>query len=440
MHVGTLSESIRSEKGLYCFFCFWNTILSSFGCLSPELNRCVMLETFIGVDAGGTATRAVLADAKGNVLNCVDGEAANPHVHGISVSVCTVTSVLDKLTGHTSHESHSDRSVYETLVSVVVALSGADEVSMIAEYASRLRETFRLPTHATLHIVHDSAAPAGLMLGSRIVSPHKTLSVATSTPCVCVLIAGTGSVCSVFQLQGKQISEVSEDINMSPIISTDACTLVVSARAGGRGPLIGDGGSAYAIATGTLRRAMRICDGVEDDSEDSSLRAEAHEVLALCADMLNVSADVSVATNAGITSLAATVHGTQVTRGKIASLAQPLADAALGGNSIASDAFTAAAEDLARLVMAVVCHAQDVTVIGTGGVFRAWDKVSEFRETFLNVLSMKRPNVQNLWLVKSRSACTGAIGAARLGALVHGKDDSQWVETTRKELLHVSLK
>lgn len=397
------------------------------------------MATFIGVDAGGTATRAVLADAKGNVLNCVNGEAANPHVHGVSVSVCTVTSVLDKLIGHTPHKSHPDHSVYETLVSVVVALSGGDELSMIEEYASRLRETFQLPSRIALHIVHDSAAPAGLLLGSSIISPHKTLPEGSSTSCVCVLIAGTGSVCSVFQLHDKQVSEISEGINTSPIISSDARTLVASARAGGRGPLIGDGGSAYAIATGTLRQALRICDGIEDDSVDSSLRAEAHEVLALCADMLNLSTDVSVATNAGIASLAATVHGTQVTRGKIASLALSLADAASGGNSIASNAFTSAADDLARLVMAVVGHSQDITVIASGGVFRAWDKVSEFRETFLDILAEKRPNLRNLWLVRNRSTCTGAIGAARLGALTHSKDEIQWVESTQKELLHVPL-
>lgn len=398
------------------------------------------MATFIGVDAGGTATRAVLTNAKGDVLDLVNGDAANPHIHGLSVSIRTLTSVLTALLGDKSYESCPNDSVYKTLESVVVALSGADEVSVITEYTTRLRVAFRLPPHVMLHVVHDSAAPAGLLLGSTNVSLKNALRSGNPPRGVCVLISGTGSVSSVFELHAKGDLEGSEHVNTSSILTQGANTLLASTRAGGRGPLIGDGGSAYAIATGTLRRAMRICDSIEDSSGKPSLRSDAHEVLALAARMFNVSPDVSVTTEEGLASLAAAVHRTHITRGKIASLAQSLADAASDGNSIASDAFAIAADDLAHLVIAVVGRTQDATVVGTGGVFNAWDKVSKFRETFLRVLSEKCSTVRNLWLVQNKSTCAAAIGAARLGALLHGKDDIQWAETAWKELRPIFLK
>lgn len=398
-----------------------------------------MSHFFVGVDAGGSATRAVLTDAKGHVLYHATGGAANPHVHGISVSVCTVAFALTELLGDKSYGGHSNQSVHEKLVCVVVALSGADEAGMIAEYHSCLREAYRLPAHVALHIMHDSAAPAGLLLErTRIQRPSEALPAESPVPRVCVLIAGTGSVSSIFELHAKGVPEELEANTNLPVLAQDVHKLLARARAGGRGPLVGDGGSAYAIATGAVRRAMRICDGIDDDSGDPSVRSAAHEVLALAADVFNVSSDVSMVTEAGVASLAAAVHSTQVTRGEMASLARPLADAAARGNSIAAGAFAIAADDLARLVIAVASRIQVSTVIGTGGVFKAWDRVPEFRETFLRVLSKNAPSLTKLWLIESSSAHAAAIGAARLGALVHDIDDPQWYEVVRKDLRPIS--
>lgn len=397
------------------------------------------MDTFVGVDAGGTTTYAVLVDAQGHVLRDAHGGPANPHVHGMNVSLCTLTSVLSNLLGDCKNHStsHTDNA-YESLVSIVVALSGADQADVAAVYTSRLRDMLLLPMRVKLFVFHDSVAPAGLLLagisGAGDVSPTKKLTRAR----VCVLIAGTGSVASVYEIRDK-LQENDMELQNEKKLESGARILVACSRAGGRGPIVGDDGSAYAIATNAVKRALRVHDRVDQDADDPSVRMAAREVLALAADTLNVKSNVSVATEVGIASLVAAIHAPDTTRGKLASLAEKLSDAANCGNCIAIDAFSLAAKDLAVLVSAVLDDTTGTPIIATGGVFASWDVLPDFRDIFLRTLSQNSSIDGNLWLSKTSSPFSAAVGAARIGALILGGDKVDWENRNIEMLRCITL-
>lgn len=164
------------------------------------------MEYVIGIDAGGTKTVGLLADAEGKILRSARVGGANLRVHGELGVEKTLFSLLELL----------DPPRVDALC---LGIAGVDREAD----RELLREVFRrLGVRHRVAIVHD--AWIALVAGS----PSRT---------GIVLVAGTGSIAFGVDPAGK------------------------TARAGGWGYLLGDEGSAYWLGHAAVRLGVRAADG-----------------------------------------------------------------------------------------------------------------------------------------------------------------------------------
>ncbi len=163
------------------------------------------MRVVIGVDAGGTSTRAVVS-RDGVASAPVSGERANPSSRGILAAVAAIADTIDRALAGTRADV------------IIVGASGAGR----AESAGALREALAgcYPT-AAVTVTHDAeiALRAGIPSGDGI-----------------VLVAGTGSS-AYAEIDGQ------------------------STLSGGHGFAIDDGGSGYAIGSAGARLLGRAYDG-----------------------------------------------------------------------------------------------------------------------------------------------------------------------------------
>lgn len=157
----------------------------------------------VGVDAGGSKTVAVVADASGKIQRSARGAGANLHVHG----ELAVEKVLAALLEELCPEDRPD--------ALCLGMAGVDRPGEAATLRALLR---RLGFRANALVVND--AVVALAAGT-----HDRTGV--------VVIAGTGSIAYGVDRGGR------------------------SARAGGLGPLLADEGSAGWIGHRALLAAVR---------------------------------------------------------------------------------------------------------------------------------------------------------------------------------------
>jgi N-acetylglucosamine kinase-like BadF-type ATPase len=170
-----------------------------------------MSTVFIGVDAGGTGTRALAATAAGEVLGRGRAAGANAWSSGTSPAEAIRAAVVEALG---SHEP-------ATVAGTVVAAAGA--VSSVPEQAAAVAEALRgLGIAEAPRIVIDVVAA----YASGTVAPRGL-----------VLAVGTGSV-AAFVDDGELVR-----------------------RSGGRGWLVGDEGSAVWLGIEGVRAALLALDG-----------------------------------------------------------------------------------------------------------------------------------------------------------------------------------
>ena len=173
--------------------------------------------TLLGLDIGGSKTRAVLTRGA-EVVNEVTVGTANL----ASVGAEGVGLALDDLIAHLARGQ---------VDAVCAGAAGADSVQSSAQLRSLLEQRF---PRAQVEVVHDTRiilAAAGLDAGI-------------------VLVSGTGSACWGRRESGEQ------------------------ARAGGWGYLLGDEGSGYAVARDAVRQALGEVDaGAEPSSLSRHLTA-----------------------------------------------------------------------------------------------------------------------------------------------------------------------
>lgn len=353
--------------------------------------------SFIGVDAGGSSTRAVLLNAQGVVVRCATAPAGNPHV---SVSNAGVLAVLSAIRNVLRGES---------LATVIVALSGGDDSKVVSNFERAIRAACLFSTTTRLVVCHDVAAPAGLVISAK-------------QPFCAVLIAGTGSVAAGFYA-GTPITLLS--------------------RAGGRGPLVGDEGSAHAIATEALAHALRIFDGMSDNRDGSDIH-DANEVLreAIAAFDIHLSLLRGCQLEEGdVSALVTALHAEESTRTTMAGLAARFAPLATKGNTIVNQAFANAGSALSLLVRTVVTRGfppivSDVPVVVAGGVFDAWNEVPAFRTAFNSALHVLPGRTLTVFRLSppqhAPDASPAAIGAACLGALLVDVDNPLWQQLFRE--------
>lgn len=163
----------------------------------------------IGIDAGGTKTVALLADADGQIVSEGRAGAANLHTEGELEVEKILHTVIDRAT--------DGRDV--TLSAVCLGIAGVDREDDARIIRGIMR---RMGYRANTVIVND--ALIALVAG------------AGANPGV-VVIAGTGSIAYGVSPQG------------------------LAARSGGWGPTLGDEGSGYWVGRRALAAVMRDADG-----------------------------------------------------------------------------------------------------------------------------------------------------------------------------------
>lgn len=165
----------------------------------------------LGVDGGGTKTRAVVVDARGNVLGEGMAGPSNPLRVGVGQAVGAIREAVDRACA-------SARVRRGQIVAAEFGLAGARR----ADLRERMREELKSLSVGALEVVTDADI---------------ALYGATDGEPGLVIIAGTGSICCGVNARGRR-----------------AC-------AGGWGPIAGDEGSGSWIARRGLQAAARAADG-----------------------------------------------------------------------------------------------------------------------------------------------------------------------------------
>lgn len=189
---------------------------------------------YLGVDGGGTNTRAVITDADSKIIGEGHSEASNPLRVGFDTALAHIEEAIDGACSQAGLE-RSDISA------ACVALAGISDPSHHRKMEDTLNRSIGINT--TKLVTDASAALYGALDGQSGV----------------IIIAGTGSIAMGINSAGEH------------------------ARSGGWGPTLSDEGSAYDIARRALKAVIasfderlphtqlteRICDrlGVRDPSD-----------------------------------------------------------------------------------------------------------------------------------------------------------------------------
>ncbi|HEX6800574.1 MAG TPA: BadF/BadG/BcrA/BcrD ATPase family protein [Ktedonobacterales bacterium] len=163
---------------------------------------------FLGVDGGGTSTRAVLVDTSGEVRGRGAASSANQEVIGRDAAVAAVHAAV--------HAALAEAGAELPVRAAWVGLAGVDSPAD----AEALRPALA-PLADHLRVSNDAELLVGALPGGVGVA----------------LIAGTGSIALGRNAAGE------------------------TTRAGGWGHIFGDEGSGYALGVAALRAAARAADG-----------------------------------------------------------------------------------------------------------------------------------------------------------------------------------
>lgn len=167
---------------------------------------------FIGVDGGGTKTRAVLMDYEGNILGEAQAGPSNPLRVGVAAAVANIREAVDKA-------CDAARASRAEVLAMEVGLAGARRHDLRASVSRALMQSIgirdaEIVTDADIALYGATEGEAGL-----------------------VVIAGTGSICCGLNKRN------------------------VHGCIGGWGPLAGDEGSGSWIARRALQTISHAADG-----------------------------------------------------------------------------------------------------------------------------------------------------------------------------------
>lgn len=269
----------------------------------------------VGIDGGGTGSRAVLSTLEGRIVATGSGGPANFQVIGVDETMRSIASTISSMLRHVAGPPVAGREI----TAVAVGLAG-------------------------LHTPADKERFAGL-LGSLL--PHSRVSIWTDADVA--LAAAIGDGAGIVVIAGTGSIALGRD-------SSGAM-----ARCGGWGYLIGDEGSAYAIAREGLRAASRGLDG----------RSGANALGEAFAQALSVP---------GFDHVLRPLYGPPaMSRQQIARLAPVVTQCAAAGDSAARAILAGAGVELAHLVLALAARLAlgeaTFPIACSGGVWRAGDLV-----------------------------------------------------------------
>jgi N-acetylglucosamine kinase-like BadF-type ATPase len=176
-----------------------------------------MNELVIGVDGGGTRTRATVADHSGKTLGTGEAGTSNPLVHGVQAA----QHELDLAIARAFENAKQPRTIVAALC---MGLGGAGRAREQQELVAWARETIA----ERVEVVNDGQI---------------VLAAGTPENWGVAVIAGTGSLAWGRNRAGE------------------------TARAGGWGYIMGDEGSAFDLARRALRAATQFADGRGDETK-----------------------------------------------------------------------------------------------------------------------------------------------------------------------------
>lgn len=287
----------------------------------------------LGIDGGGTKATAVVMDEQGGVCEWFSGEAVNVN----SESRAAVEKRLSRISTQVQQRFPND-----TCVAVCAGVAG---------YTNRL-------TAQIWNKAFGNLGPRFLLTGDHMAALEGSLNGGAGM----IMIAGTGSICAGRGRNG------------------------MTARAGGYGHLLDDGGSGYAISIAILSAVVRAADG---RAAPTLLTQSVYKAL-----------DVH-----DIEGLIGVVYDKAQTKRSIASLSPLLDDAVKAGDVSAQNIARRAGEDLFALADAV-CRKVGLDKFPcamTGGVLQHSISV---REAFIKRMQEAYPRIQ--CIEPLRSAAEGA--------------------------------
>ena len=170
-----------------------------------------MNELVIGVDAGGTHTRAALANLRGEILGAGDAGSGNPHQNGPTAARSEILSAIQRA----FDAAHIEQ---QNIAAACLGIAGIDREDERVEWTKWASEKLSVRPR----IVNDG---------------ELVLAAGSAENWGVALVAGTGSIAWGKSRDGR------------------------AARAGGWGHAIGDEGSAYDLARQALRAASQYADG-----------------------------------------------------------------------------------------------------------------------------------------------------------------------------------
>jgi N-acetylglucosamine kinase-like BadF-type ATPase len=171
---------------------------------------------YLGIDGGGTSTKAAVIRKDCTVVARGTGGPANFHFSPVETVQMSVRQAMEEALGHAGLASHD-------IALVCAGMAGAGRPADTIKVTGILKPVFGQTPYFIIEDVR--AALAGAHMGRDGI----------------VLISGTGSNCLGVK-QGKYV------------------------KAGGWGALLGDEGSAYSIALRALRHVFRASDGRAQDT------------------------------------------------------------------------------------------------------------------------------------------------------------------------------
>ncbi len=194
-----------------------------------------MNDLIIGIDGGGTRTRAQLANIRGETLGNGRGGPANPNAHGLPAAQNEILTAIQLAFDDAQIER-------QRVAAACLGIGGVDRAEERALFMAWARATIA----ERVAVVNDGEI---------------VLAAGTPNNWGIALVAGTGSIA-----WGK--SRVA-DPPADPAGPWRGATLSGDrrvARAGGWGYLIGDEGSGFDLAREALRAATHAADGRGDDT------------------------------------------------------------------------------------------------------------------------------------------------------------------------------
>lgn len=266
------------------------------------------MKYYLGIDGGGTRTTAAVSDENGKILLKTAGGTINFYSVGMQKARHNLAEIINKI--------HSELGVVSFAAAFIgcSALDNEADEKLTSELCADVIKAEKIKLHSDVYIA------------LRAVGTDK---------CPCVAICGTGSIALCEDSDGK--------------------TYV----SGGWGHIIGDEGSAYAIAT----EALKICCIMSDKEEKSALLESANAFFGV--ENFRQAIDI--------------IYSPETAKDKIAGFAGEVGRLAVEGDIVSVQIISRQAFAFAQTVAVLLRKNSCCTVLGLyGGVFQHNEMFTEY--------------------------------------------------------------